>query len=185
MMEKLNRELNQENLQHNYFVIMDEIATETLKPAIEWIVEANFSQQRPDVLTLILCSPGGELDPAFALIDMMRGSSIPVRTIGLGQIASAALLIFMSGKKGERILTPNTSVMSHQYTWGTYGKAHELMATAKQFDVLSQKLIRHYKKCTELDEEKIRNYLLPPQDVWLSAQESLKLGLCDIVKDLK
>jgi ATP-dependent Clp protease protease subunit len=185
MMEKLNRELNQENLQHNYFVIMDEIATETLKPAIEWIVAANFSQQRADVLTLILCSPGGELDPAFALIDMMRGSSIPVRTIGLGQIASAALLIFMSGKKGERILTPNTSVMSHQYTWGTYGKAHELMATAKQFDVLSQKLIRHYKKCTELDEEKIRNYLLPPQDVWLSAQESLKLGLCDIVKDLK
>lgn len=184
-MEKLNRELNQENLQHNYFVIMDEIATETLKPAIEWIVEANFSQQRPDVLTLILCSPGGELDPAFALIDMMRGSSIPVRTIGLGQIASAALLIFMSGKKGERILTPNTSVMSHQYTWGTYGKAHELMATAKQFDVLSQKLIKHYKKCTELDEEKIRNYLLPPQDVWLSAHESLKLGLCDIVKDLK
>jgi len=27
--------------------------------------------------------------------------------------------------------------------------------------------------------------LLPPQDVWLSAPEALKLGICDNVKEMK
>jgi ATP-dependent protease ClpP protease subunit len=45
-------------------------------------------------------------------------------------------------------------------------------------------MINHYKKCTGLSEAKIREVLLPPQDIWLSATESKKLGLCDDVKEL-
>ncbi len=45
-------------------------------------------------------------------------------------------------------------------------------------------MIQHYKKCTGLDEKKIRETLLPPQDVWLSPTEAKKLGLCDEVKEL-
>jgi ATP-dependent protease ClpP protease subunit len=36
-----------------------------------------------------------------------------------------------------------------------------------------------------LDDEHIRQYLLPPQDVWLDAKEAKKLGICDQVKELK
>jgi ATP-dependent Clp protease protease subunit len=114
----------------------------------------------------------------------MRGSAIPIRTIGLGQIASAGLMIFIAGDKGMRILTPNTSILSHQYSWGAIGKEHELFATVKEFDLTTKKMIQHYKKCTGLSEAKIREVLLPPQDVWLSPQEAKKLGLCDDVKDL-
>jgi ATP-dependent protease ClpP protease subunit len=46
-------------------------------------------------------------------------------------------------------------------------------------------MIAHYRKCTGLTEAKIREVLLPPQDVWLSSVEAKKLGLCDDVKDLK
>jgi ATP-dependent protease ClpP protease subunit len=46
-------------------------------------------------------------------------------------------------------------------------------------------MIAHYKKCTGLTDEKIREVLLPPQDVWLSAAEAKKHGICDDVKDLK
>jgi ATP-dependent Clp protease protease subunit len=114
----------------------------------------------------------------------MKGSHIPIRTIGLGQIASAGLLMFIAGEKGRRILTPNTSILSHQYTWGAFGKEHELFAQVKEFDLTTKRLITHYKKCTGLDENTIRDKLLPPQDIWLSAPEAKKLGLCDIVKDL-
>jgi ATP-dependent protease ClpP protease subunit len=38
------------------------------------------------------------MSAAFALIDVIRGSAIPVHTIGLGVIASAGLLTFISGK---------------------------------------------------------------------------------------
>jgi ATP-dependent protease ClpP protease subunit len=45
-------------------------------------------------------------------------------------------------------------------------------------------MISHYKKCTGLNEKQIREILLPPQDIWLSPQESKKHGLCDEIKEL-
>jgi ATP-dependent protease ClpP protease subunit len=45
-------------------------------------------------------------------------------------------------------------------------------------------MIHHYKKCSGLSDAKIREVLLPPQDIWLSPLEAKKLGLCDEVKEL-
>ena len=163
---------------------MEDISLSSSKGVVEWIFEANFADERPELLNLIICSPGGDLNAAFAVIDVMRGSAIPVRTIGLGQIASAGLMMFIAGAKGHRLLTPNTSILSHQYSWGAFGKEHELFATVKEFDLTTKKMIEHYKKCSGLPEKKIREVLLPPQDMWLSPQEAKKLGLCDDVKDL-
>jgi ATP-dependent Clp protease protease subunit len=164
---------------------MEEVTLNTAKQAVEWIFEANFAEERPEMMNLIITSPGGDLNAAFALIDAMRGSAIPVRTIGLGQIASAGLMIFIAGENGQRVLTPNTSILSHQYSWGAFGKEHELFATVKEFDLTTKKMIAHYKKCTGMTETMIREILLPPQDMWLSPQEAKKHGLCDHVKDLK
>lgn len=185
MLNKLNLQLKEDQSKHSFFLMMEEISLATCKNAVEWVFEANFTEERPEMLNLIITSPGGDLNAAFALIDVMRGSAIPIRTIGLGQIASAGLMIFIAGDKGQRILTPNTSILSHQYSWGAIGKEHELFATIKEFDLTTKRMIAHYKKCTGLKEEQIREVLLPPQDVWLSALEAKKLGLCDDVKDLK
>jgi ATP-dependent Clp protease protease subunit len=163
---------------------MEEISLNSVKNAVEWIFEANFAEERPELLNMIITSPGGDLNAAFALIDTMRGSAIPIRTIGLGQVASAGLMIFIAGTPGHRILTPNTSILSHQYSWGAIGKEHELFATVKEFDLTTKKMIQHYKKCTGLSEKEIRDMLLPPQDIWLSAVEAKKMGLCDHVKEL-
>ena len=164
-------------------IFMGEVTQETMKPLIDWIIAENFNRERKQKeLTLGICSPGGDLNACFALVDVMKGSKIPIRTIGMGMIASCGLLMFISGTKGRRILTPNTSILSHQYSWGSYGKEHELFAVVKEFDLTTQRMIAHYKKCTGLTEKDIRKYLLPPQDVWLSAKEAKKLGLCDSIK---
>ena len=112
-----------------------------LKPVIDFILRKNLmpTNVRPKHLTLIINSPGGELPSALALIDTMKGSAIPVHTVGLGMIASCGLLTFMSGAKGHRVLTPNTSILSHQFSWGSDGKAHELFATVKEFELLQKK----------------------------------------------
>jgi ATP-dependent Clp protease protease subunit len=184
MMQKLNLQLKEDSSQHSFLLLMEEITLASAKTAVEWIFEANFAKERPELLNLIITSPGGDLNAAFALIDVMRGSAIPIRTIGLGQIASAGLMIFIAGDKDQRILTPNTSILSHQYSWGAFGKEHELFATVKEFDLTTKKMIAHYKKCTGLSDAKIREVLLPPQDIWLSPVEAKKLGLCDHVKEL-
>lgn len=186
MLKQLNKELfGDKNPPSTFFLLMDDINSNNCREAIQWIIEANFAEEKPAIMNLMICSPGGELSPALALIDVMRGSSIPVRTIGLGQIASAGLLIFIAGQKGQRILTENTSILSHQWAAGSAGKEHELFAAIREFDLTTKRMIAHYKKCSKLSEADIRKYLLPPQDVWLEANEALKFGLCDEIKSLK
>jgi len=166
-----------------HHVFMGDVTQETMKPLIDWIISENFNKEKKKKeLTLGICSPGGDLNACFALVDVMKGSKIPIRTIGMGMIASCGLLMFISGEKGRRILTPNTSILSHQYSWGTYGKEHELFAVVKEYDLTTARMVNHYRKCTGLSEKDIRKYLLPPHDVWLSAKEAKKLGLCDSIK---
>lgn len=164
------------------FVLMGEITAESIKPVIEWILYENFVvKKRKKELLLMICSEGGDTAAAFALIDVMRGSAIPVKTVGLGMIASAGLMIFIAGTPGRRILTPNTSIMSHQFSWYNEGKAHELFATMKGFELTQARMLAHYQFCTELTEAEIREKLLPPQDVWLSATDAQQLNVCDHV----
>lgn len=172
-----------EKLQENgIYVFMDEVNSESIKPVIEWILYENYiNKHRKQELLLMICSPGGELQDAFALIDVMRSSIIPIKTVGLGQIASCGLLIFMAGTKGRRILTPNTSILSHQFSWYNEGKVHELFATIREYELTQVRMIEHYKTCTNADDETIREYLLPAQDKWLSSEEALKLNICDEV----
>ena len=172
-----------ELLLRGHHVFMSDVTQETMKPLIDWIISENFNQkEKKRELTLGICSPGGDLNACFALVDVMKGSKIPIRTIGMGMIASCGLLMFISGEKGRRILTPNSSILSHQYSWGTYGKEHELFAQVKEYDLTTERIVNHYKKCTGLSEKDIRKYLLPPHDVWLSAKEAKKLGLCDKIQ---
>jgi ATP-dependent protease ClpP protease subunit len=46
-------------------------------------------------------------------------------------------------------------------------------------------MVNHYKKCTKLNEKVIRQKLLPPQDIWLSADEAKEYNLVDHVRNLK
>jgi ATP-dependent Clp protease protease subunit len=175
-----------ELFKRGFHVFMGDVTMESMNPIINWIISANFAKEKQHKeLTLGICSPGGDLNACFALLDVMMGSKIPIRTIGMGMIASCGLLIFITGAKGKRILTPNTSILSHQYTWGSYGKEHELFATVKEFDLTTNRLLKHYKKCTGLTEKMIREKLLPPHDVWLDSKQAKKLSICDKVQDMK
>ena len=164
-----------------YYYMAETFTAETTKPIIIWIIENNLmtARDRKKELTLIINSPGGEVHSAFALIDTMKGSAIPIKTIGIGMIASCGVLTFMAGAKGKRLLTPNTSILSHQYSWGSAGKEHELFARVREFELSTERMIDHYKKCTGMSEKKIREILLPPEDVWLSSKEAVKYGIAD------
>ena len=169
-----------------YYYMADSFTYESTKPIVQWIIEKNLcpAQERPKELTLIINSPGGSVHAAFALIDTMKGSAIPVKTVGLGLIASCGVLTFMAGTKGKRILTPNTSILSHQYSWGSSGKEHELFARVREFELSTERMLAHYKKCTGMSEKKIREILLPPEDKWLSAKEAVKYGIADRIKEI-
>jgi ATP-dependent Clp protease protease subunit len=186
MFENINMiTVGKSDANESIFPMFGQINTEIAQAACEWIISANFSDEPPELLTMFVNTDGGSLTDAWAIVDMMRGSSIPIRTIGLGSVASAGLLILAAGTKGSRILSENCSVMSHQYFWGTAGKAHELMAIQKEYNNIQDRLIRFFKKVTPLTEKEINKQLMPAHDVWLTPEETVKLGLADTVKSMK
>jgi ATP-dependent Clp protease protease subunit len=173
-----------ELLSKGVYIMMGDVTQESMAPVIDWILSANMKKKKPKELTLVVCSRGGDLNACFALVDVIMGSKIPIKTVGLGMIASCGLLLFMSGEKGSRVLTPNTAILSHQYSWGAMGKEHELFARVKEMELTTKRLLDHYRKCTGLTEKAVRENLMPPHDVWLSAKEAKKFGICDSVKKL-
>ena len=130
------------------YLFMDPVTPDTCKDAIEFILKQNAEKRKKKRLQFMICSPGGQMPECFALIDIMKGSRIPIHTVGLGCIASCGLLLFITGEKGYRTLTPNTSILSHQFSWGNWGKEHELFAQVKEFELSTQRMLDHYKKCT-------------------------------------
>jgi ATP-dependent Clp protease protease subunit len=165
------------------FLLFGEISMESSKDIISWILEMNISlgvKHTNQKLTLIINSTGGDISTAFAIIDIMRGSSIPVHTVGIGQLCSAALMIFMAGS--YRVLTPNTSIMSHVYTWGVHGSHHDLVSVQFELHLMIDRMMSHYRECTKLEDNKIREHLLTTTDTWLSADQALDLNVCDEIK---
>lgn len=169
---------------HHYYLFNDNFDSKSTGDLIKFILERNLmSKNKPKQMKLLINSPGGEVASAFALIDTIKGSRIPIYTYGLGEIASCGLLTFIAGEKGKRFVTRNTSILSHQFFWGTVGKEHELFAAVKEFDNTKQRIVEHYKRCTGMTEANIKKYLLPPEDVWLTAREAVKYGIADEVVD--
>lgn len=163
------------------YLFFDGFTMSTCSKAVRFILEHNLvpKSDRVDELTFIINSPGGDVNAMFSVVDTIKGSKIPVRMVGLGQIASCGLMLFLAGERGRRYITPNTAILSHQFSWGQSGKAHELFATVKEFNLTNERILDHYRKCTGLSDKKIAKHLLPAEDVWLSAQEALDLGVAD------
>lgn len=182
--EKTSKSSSPSDLRSNgIFLFAYDVDDESCADAIQFILEANLEENpNYDHLTLIINSHGGSVVDGFALLDVMAGSRLPVHTVGIGIIASMGLLLFMGGKKGHRILTPNTMILSHQWWSMNWGKEHELIAARRKNELISNMVLRHYKKFTKLKEKEIKKLLLPESDVWLSADDALKYGLCDDIK---
>jgi len=161
--------------------LTDKFDQEKIMPLVAQIYEYNLMPEelRPDTITLVINSPGGSVHSAFHLIDAMMMSEVPVNTLGHGLVASCGVLTIMAGKR--RMMTHNTSVMSHQYSWGSQGKEHELQAKFKEFDMAGIRMEEHYKKFTKKSVKYIRKHLLHATDEWLTPEECLKHGIVDEV----
>jgi ATP-dependent Clp protease protease subunit len=163
---------------HIHFINGD-INEDSVGKAIRWIIFENTKGNDP--LTLYINSDGGNLPDAFALIDVMRMSKVPIRTIGIGSVCSSAFLIFAAGTKGHRLIGQNTTVMCHQFTESSEGKFHDLKTKIKENQRMNDRMNSLLVECSNLIEKEVKTKLLPPSDVWLSANELVELGIADSI----
>jgi ATP-dependent Clp protease protease subunit len=83
-------------------------------------------------LNLYINSPGGEMTTLFAIYDTMQDIKPDVSTIVMGQAASAAAVIALSGAKGKRYALPHARILLHQPHGGAEGQAVDIEIQAKE-----------------------------------------------------
>lgn len=128
---------------------------------------------------IMINSPGGSLDSLKTMLDAIYNTDMTVITIASGLAASCGFALLMAGD--HRVAFDGTMLMSHQYSWGSKGKHHELTAARKAQDMTHKFMLEHYKLHTGLGEKQIQKELLPAEDRWMSPQEALALGVIDEV----
>lgn len=79
------------------------------KMVTAWVAEAE--NQKSSELFIQISSLGGKLESAFGIFDCLRSSTIPVTTLSMGNVESAAVLIYPAGDK--RLVTPTSLFMVH------------------------------------------------------------------------
>lgn len=158
-----------------------EVSFESVNPLIKSIVSANM-EPKTDSLKLIISSPGGVCDAGFSLIDVMEWSRIPIHTVALGEACSMGIVILMSGIRGTRQCSRNTTLMSHRF-WGINGGNYsDLLAHRAHEDRLHQQFLDHYLRHTKMKNAKeVERILLKDVDNWISPQDAVKYGIVDTI----
>ena len=96
--------------------LMGEISLESVLPVIQSIHEINREDYNTPIdarepINLYINSIGGDVIAAFTLISVMESSVTPINTHAVGEVLSAALLIFIVGDR--RIAYKHSTFMYH------------------------------------------------------------------------
>jgi ATP-dependent Clp protease, protease subunit len=131
-------------------------------------------------IEIYINSPGGSFTALTAIYDTMQFIKPDVRTVCMGQAASAAAVLLGAGTKGKRFALPNSRILIHQpYTEGTYGQASDIEITANEIlrmrALLEEMIARHSNKTVEQVRRDIE------RDKILTAEEAVEYGLVDSV----
>jgi ATP-dependent Clp protease protease subunit len=167
-------------LDSHVFFLNGDIEEENIDRCIKWIEYENIDT-KDKMLTLYVNTTGGDLYQALALIDIMRTSKHPIRTIGLGSIMSSGFLIFVCGTKGERYIAPNAGIMCHQLSDDITEKYHDIKSAVKEVENCNARMIKILRDATGLTAIKIQAKLLPASDVYLTAKELIQLKAADYI----
>lgn len=124
-------------------------------------------------------SPGGSFTALTAIYDTMMFVRPDIRTVCMGQAASAAAVLLAAGTKGKRMALENSRVLIHQPSGGGEGQVSDLEIQANEIlrmrGMLEKILARHTGQPVERIKQDIE------RDKILTAAEAKEYGLIDEV----
>lgn len=184
-MQEKNKGQKEKGLQeYGIIYVSGTINESTAECVCKEIIECNIKAE-VNQIQVIINSPGGSCPAGFSVIDIIEWSRIPIYTTGIGMIASMALLIFMTGEKGHRVITPRTSILSHRYSAFSFGNHSQLIAGRKEQDLEHERIINHYLSYSGIkSREELERFLLKDVDTWLMPEEAIQYGLADVIEPL-
>jgi ATP-dependent Clp protease protease subunit len=165
--------LGQKVLESRTIVICGEIDSEAAQRIM--INLLLLSNESSDDITIYLHSPGGHVESADTIFDMIKFVKPRVRIVGTGWVASAGAHIYLAVPRKDRFCLPNTRFLLHQPWGGAGGRATDLEIEAEEILRMRERLNRiiveetgQTMKRVEKDTE--RNF-------WMSAHDAKEYGL--------
>ncbi|MCU0645703.1 MAG: ATP-dependent Clp protease proteolytic subunit [bacterium] len=126
-------------------------------------------------INLFLCSHGGEVDAGMAIYDLIQWLPAPVYTIGMGNCASMAAILLMSGQK--RFIFPHCWVMLHQTSGWVWGDKDTTVSRATRMERQEKQMLELQARHTGKTAEEIAKDTI--KEKWFDAEEALAYGIVD------
>ncbi len=131
-------------------------------------------------IEIYINSPGGSFTALTAIYDTMRYIKPDVRTVCLGQAASAAAVILAAGTKGKRLALPNSRILIHQpATEGGYGQSSDIEIQARE--ILRIRALMEEMLATDTGKTVAEVSHDIERDKYLTAEQALEYGIIDEV----
>jgi len=130
-----------------------------------------------------LCTYGGSADDMFALYDVINivKKDTEVHTIGVGKVMSAGVLLLASGTKGKRKIGRNCRVMIHNVAGGSFGILPNMTNELEAIERIQEAYVDALVENSKLTKKKLTKMLNEKVNIYLDAEEAVKLGIADIV----
>ncbi len=154
--------------------VSDDLARKVYQQLL--ILEAE-SHEKP--ITVIINSPGGEADSGFGIYDMLRFIEVPIRTLVAGLCASAAVMIFLGGDKGQRFSLPNSRFLLHQPSSQSVGQASDLQIASEEILRLRKRYNSIVADVTGKTVEKVDEDA--DRDFWMTSDQAVDYKLVDSI----
>lgn len=152
----------------------DEITPKEFKTDLDALGDIN-------TLNIYINSPGGDVFAGQAIHSMLERHKAHKNVYIDGLAASIASVVVMAG---DTIFMPkNAMMMIHNpWTWGI-GNAAEFRKLAEDLDKIRESLIAAYEGHSALTRDEIIEIM--DSETWLTADECLEYGFCDVVEKEK
>ena len=133
---------------------------------------------------LAIQSPGVSVPVALALANLLLALSCPITTYNIGNVDSAALIVFAAG--AERICSPKALFLTHPI-----GKNVEGVQTIETLSSLIQEIEEDTRRVVEFLAQRTK---VTPASIWselmskphiISSDEALKIGLVHRIEEYR
>jgi ATP-dependent Clp endopeptidase proteolytic subunit ClpP len=126
---------------------------------------------------------GGQALEMFAVYDTMRKvrEETPIRTYGLGKVMSAGVLLLAAGTKGERRIGKFCRIMIHGVIAGQHGHIADVENEFTEAKMTQKMYVRALAEETTMTEKYVKKLMDRKTNVYLDAEEAVKLGIADII----
>lgn len=161
-------------LKHRLIIISSEIECSAVARVVAQLLYLDREDPQTEI-KIFINSPGGTVDDGFAIYDMVKFISAPVKIICTGLTASAAALILLAASPQNRLALPNARIMIHQPAVGVQGTAADIKISAEE--VLKIRARANQLIANETGQPLAKVEKDTNRDFWMTAAEAKEYGL--------